>query len=82
LGCSNQGETTFFLRDNGIGFEQDYGNTIFEPFKRLHTQDRYEGTGIGLAIVKRIIRRHHGTIWVESEIGVGTTLYFTIGKIA
>ncbi|HKJ26643.1 MAG TPA: ATP-binding protein [Anaerolineales bacterium] len=82
LGCSNLEEPTFFLRDNGIGFDQDYGNTIFEPFKRLHDLNLYEGTGIGLAIVKRIIRRHRGNIWVESEPGAGTTLYFTIGKIA
>lgn len=81
FGCKDEGEVIYFIRDNGIGFDQKSENKIFEPFKRLHTKGEYEGTGIGLAIAKRIVHRHRGRIWAESEVGKGTTFYFTIGKI-
>lgn len=71
-------EYVFSVRDNSIGIEKEYIDQIFEVFKRLHTIDQYEGAGIGLAIVKRIIKRHNGHVWVESEYGKGSTFYFTI----
>ncbi len=71
-------EYIFSIADNGIGIEPQYFNRIFEVFKRLHTRVEYEGTGIGLSISRRIIERHGGRMWVESEFGVGSVFYFTL----
>ena len=77
--CERDGERIFCVRDNGVGFETEQAAQIFEPFQRLHSQERFEGSGIGLATVRRIVERHGGRIWAEAAPEGGATFCFTLG---
>jgi len=70
----------YYVRDNGAGFDEKYKHKMFEPFQRLHSNEEYEGSGIGLATVQRIVRRHEGEVWAESASGNGAIIFFTLGE--
>src|SRR5207244_154245 len=73
-----EGESAYFIRDNGVGFDPSFADRLFQPFQRLHTQAEFEGTGVGLATTKRIIERHGGRLWSESTPNQGATFFFTL----
>ena len=78
--CENiSGEKTYVIKDNGVGFDREYASHLFDAFYRLHSKEEFAGSGIGLATVQRIVHRHHGKIWAESEVGKGATFFFTLG---
>jgi signal transduction histidine kinase len=78
-GCScSDGEDIFYIRDNGVGFDMEYSQNLFGMFQRMHSEDEFEGSGVGLSIVKRLIQKMGGRVWITGEVGKGACAFFTL----